>query len=73
VQTGRKHGMFLLDDSLFRLWREDLCEKEEILLKSSRPNELAAKIAHAEKGLDDDEEMGDEDEDEDEEDEEEEE
>ena len=58
VQTGRKHGMFLLDDSLFRLWREDLCEKEEVLLKSSKPAELAAKIAQAEKGLLDDEEDG---------------
>src|SRR5437868_6955033 len=59
VQTGRKHGMFLLDDALFRLWREDLVEKEEALLKSSRPNELAAKIAHAERGLEDDDEFGD--------------
>ncbi|MCI0701457.1 MAG: type IV pilus twitching motility protein PilT [Planctomycetia bacterium] len=68
VQTGRKHGMFLLDDSLFRLWREDLCDKEEILLKSGRPNELAAKIAHAERGLDDEDEEGeDEEEEEDEE------
>ena len=58
VQTGRKHGMFLLDDSLFRLWREDLCEKEEVLLKSSKPAELAAKIAQAERGLLDDEEEG---------------
>ena len=33
----------------------------EILLKSSRPNDLAAKIAHAERGLDDDDEDGDED------------
>jgi twitching motility protein PilT len=55
VQTGRKHGMFLLDDSLFRLWREDLCEKEEVLMKANRPNELAAKIAQAERGLEDDE------------------
>ena len=31
IQTGRKHGMFLLDESLFRLWKEDLCEKEEVL------------------------------------------
>jgi twitching motility protein PilT len=61
IQTGRKHGMYLLDESLFRLWREDLCEKEEILLKSSRPTELAAKIAQAERGLEDDEEMEDED------------
>jgi twitching motility protein PilT len=64
IQTGRKHGMYLLDESLFRLWREDLCEKEEILLKSSKPTELAAKIAQAERGLDDEDEMGDEDEEE---------
>jgi twitching motility protein PilT len=74
VQTGRKHGMFLLDESLFRLWREDLCEKEEVLLKSSKPSELAAKIAQAERGLlDDEDEEGDEDEEEEEDDEEEEE
>ena len=58
VQTGRKHGMFLLDDALFRLWREDLCEKEEVLLKANQPNELAAKIAQAERGLEDDDEEG---------------
>src|SRR5436305_2514735 len=61
IQTGRKHGMFLLDESLFRLWQEGLCEKEEVLLKSSKPAELAAKIAAAERGV------FDEDEDEDEE------
>jgi len=55
IQTGRKHGMFLLDESLFRLWKEDICDKEEVLLKSSRPAELAAKIAQAEKGFEDDE------------------
>src|SRR5438067_1589925 len=61
IQTGRKHGMYLLDESLFRLWKEDLCDKEEVLLKSSRPTELAAKIAQAERGLDDeDEELEDE-------------
>src|SRR5438128_2344569 len=51
IQTGRKDGMFLLDESLFRLWREDLCEKEEVLLKSPKPAELAAKIAQAERGM----------------------
>ena len=71
IQTGRKHGMYLLDESLFRLWKEDLVDKEEVLLKSSRPTELAAKIAHVERGLDDDEdEEGDEEEDEEEEEEE---
>src|SRR5262245_21983084 len=73
IQTGRKHGMFLLDESLFRLWKEGLCDKEEVLLKSSRPTELAAKIAQAERGLDDDEEFdtGDDEEEEDEDEEEE--
>ena len=68
IQTGRKHGMFLLDESLFRLWKDQLCEKEEVLLKSSKPAELAAKIAQAERGFLEDEE-GDEDFDEDDEDE----
>jgi twitching motility protein PilT len=70
IQTGRKDGMFLLDESLFRLWKEDLCEKDEVLLKTSKPAELAAKIAQAERGLlddedEDDEEYDDEDEDDD--------
>jgi twitching motility protein PilT len=65
IQTGRKHGMFLLDESLFRLWKEGLVEKEEVLLRSSKPAELAAKIAAAEKGLLDEDEEFDEDEDED--------
>jgi twitching motility protein PilT len=72
IQTGRQHGMFLLDDSLFKLWRNGLCEKEEVLMRSSKPADLAAKIAQAEKGLydDEDEDYDDEDdEDEDDEDE----
>jgi len=68
IQTGRKNGMFLLDESLFRLWKEDLCEKEEVLLKSSRPAELAAKIAAAERGMLEDEEDYDDDDDDDEDD-----
>jgi twitching motility protein PilT len=70
IQTGRKHGMFLLDEHLFRLWRDNLVEKEEILLRSSKPAELAAKIAQAERGQweDEDEEYDDEDEDDEDED-----
>ena len=45
---------------LFRLWKEDLCDKEEVLLKSSKPTELAAKIAQAEKGFFDEDEEGEE-------------
>jgi twitching motility protein PilT len=61
IQTGRKEGMFLLDESLYRLWKDGLCAKEEVLLKSAKPNELAAKIAAAERGDDEDEEDEDED------------
>jgi twitching motility protein PilT len=68
IQTGRKEGMFLLDESLFRLWKEQLVEKEEALLKASKPAELAAKIAAAERGtLEDDEDEDDEEEDDDDE------
>jgi twitching motility protein PilT len=65
IQTGRKHGMFLLDESLFRLWKDGQCEKEEVLLKSSKPAELAAKIAQAERGMFDEEDEEYEDDDED--------
>jgi twitching motility protein PilT len=74
IQTGRKEGMFLLDESLFRLWKEQLVEKEEALLKASKPAELAAKIAAAERGtLEDEENDEDEDDEDDDEDDEEEE
>jgi twitching motility protein PilT len=60
IQTGGKDGMFLLDESLYRLWRNNIVEKEEALQFSSKPAELAARILQAEQGeLDEDE--GDED------------
>jgi twitching motility protein PilT len=65
IQTGRRHGMFLLDESLFKLWKDGTCEKEEILLRSSKPAELAAKIANAERGVFDDEFLEDDEDDED--------
>src|SRR5947208_8277896 len=51
IQTGRKEGMFLLDEYLFKLWREGIVEKEECLLRSSKPAELAARMAQYEKGI----------------------
>ncbi len=68
IQTGRKDGMFLLDESLFRLWKDGQVAKEEVLLKAAKPNELAAKIAAAERGDDDDDDDDDDEEDEDDED-----
>src|SRR5262249_27675901 len=55
IQTGRRHGMFLLDDCLYKHWRNGVCEKEECLLRAQRPADLAAKIAAAERGEDEDE------------------
>jgi twitching motility protein PilT len=69
IQTGRKEGMFLMDESLFRLWRDDIVDKEEVLLRAQRPAELATRIRHAEQGALEDEaeeEAEDEDQDEDE-------
>jgi twitching motility protein PilT len=64
IQTGRQHGMFLMDDFLFKLWANGLCDKEECLGKSHKPAELAAKMALVEAGKDlEDEEDEDEDED----------
>lgn len=71
IQTGAKEGMFLMDESLFKLWKNGVVEKEEALLKSSKPAELAGRIRQAELGELEDEEDEDEDEDEDDDDEEE--
>jgi len=69
IQTGKKDGMFLLDENLLRLWKNGLCEKEDVLLKSSRPADLAARILQIERGeLEDEDEDEGEDEDEDEDD-----
>ncbi|MSQ93098.1 MAG: PilT/PilU family type 4a pilus ATPase [Gemmataceae bacterium] len=65
IQTGLKDGMFLMDESLFRLWREGVCEKEEVLLRSQKPMELADRIRAAEEGTMDDEDEVEEDDDDD--------
>jgi twitching motility protein PilT len=70
LQTGRKDGMFLLDESLYRHWKNGVVEKEELLLRAQKPAELAARIARAERGEEDEEYDEDEYEDEDVEDEE---
>lgn len=51
IQTGQRQGMVLLDDDMFRLWREGLVERRDVLLKANQPEELAAKIARAEQGV----------------------
>jgi twitching motility protein PilT len=54
IQTGAKHGMMLLDDHIFVLWREGLITKEDGLAKCNSPDELARRFAQAERGIFDD-------------------
>jgi twitching motility protein PilT len=54
IQTGAKLGMQLLDDHLFKLWRDGLVEKEEVMIKAAMPDDLATRIAKAERGVFDD-------------------
>lgn len=51
IQTGHKLGMQLLDDHLYRLWENGIVEKREVLIKANNPDELASKIARAERGM----------------------
>jgi twitching motility protein PilT len=62
IQTGKKYGMQLLDDSLFNLWKNGLVEERDVLMRCVNPADLGARIERAKKGLYDEE---DEDEDED--------
>ena len=55
IQTGRKHGMILLDDSLFNLWKQGLVEETEVMHKSRKPNDLRERIENFKKGIFDDE------------------
>ena len=55
IQTGQKLGMQLLDDNMFRLWKEGIVDKREILLRSNNVDEMAAKIARVERGMFEDE------------------
>jgi twitching motility protein PilT len=55
IQTGRKQGMILMDDSLFNLWRQGIIEEEEALFKCRKPADLRERIENAKKGIFDDE------------------
>ncbi len=55
IQTGAKHGMILMDDSLFKHWRDGKITIEDALGKAQSPDDLAKRIANAQKGVFDDE------------------
>ena len=43
--------MQLMDDHLFRLWREEKVILEEVLAKAHNPDELAKRIVNAQRGI----------------------
>jgi twitching motility protein PilT len=55
IQTGQKKGMQLLDDHMFKLWRQGLVDKKDVLMKAQSVDELTARIAQAERGMFEDE------------------
>ncbi|MGE3779294.1 MAG: type IV pilus twitching motility protein PilT [Pirellulaceae bacterium] len=54
IQTGAKFGMQLMDDALFKLWRDEKCTVEEVLSKAHNPDDLAKRIVNAKRGVFDD-------------------
>ena len=55
IQTGTKLGMQLLDDHLFKLWKEKLVAEEDVMYKSQSPDDLMKRITDAKKGIFEDE------------------
>ncbi len=51
IQTGTKYGMQLLDDHMFRLWKEGIVSKEEVLVKSNTPDDMKRRFQRAEQGM----------------------
>ena len=51
LQTGKKYGMQLMDDSLFNLWKNQLCEEADVIIRANNSGDLRDKIAKAKKGL----------------------
>jgi twitching motility protein PilT len=51
IQTGTRHGMQLLDDHLFKLWRSEVVTKEDALTKANSAEDLSKRIAAAERGV----------------------
>ena len=56
IQTGKKHGMRLMDDSLFDLWKQDLIDKEDAVRRAVKPHDLRARIENILAGTEEDEE-----------------
>ena len=51
IQTGRKFGMQLLDESLFDLWKSGQCDEDVVVNRAISPGELKSKIHKAKRGM----------------------
>jgi twitching motility protein PilT len=51
IQTGSKFGMQLMDDALFKHWREERVTIEDALAKAQNPDDLAKRIVNAQRGI----------------------
>ncbi len=51
IQTGKKHGMIGLDESLFNLWRNGSVLEQDVLEKAHKVKELQEKITQAKQGI----------------------
>jgi twitching motility protein PilT len=49
-----KQGMQLLDDHMFKLWQSGIVEKKEVLFRANNAEDLASRMAKAERGIFDD-------------------
>jgi twitching motility protein PilT len=56
IQTGQKLGMQLLDDHMFKIWRQGIVEKKEILFRANNVDDMGTRVAKAERGIFEDEE-----------------
>ncbi len=53
IQTGAKFGMQLMDDALYKHWKDEQVSVEDALAKAHRPDDLAKRIVQARRGLED--------------------
>ena len=51
IQTGAKFGMQLMDDALFKHWKEERITIEDALGKAHNPDDLAKRILNAQRGV----------------------
>lgn len=51
IQTGAKYGMQLMDDALFKHWKDEKVTTEDVLGKAQRPDDLAKRIVDAKRGM----------------------